>query len=55
MNYDDLDYDNARVLTVSAEERPQIGAKEYRAIEYPQHGLKATWTSEGGLKFEEVE
>lgn len=55
MNYDDLDYDNARVLTVSAEERPQIGAKEYRAIEYPQHGMKVTWTSEGGLKFEEVE
>lgn len=55
MSYDDLDYDNARVLTVSAEERPEIDAKAYRAIEYPQHGLKATWTSEGGLKFEEVE
>lgn len=55
MSFDDLDYDNARVLTVSAEERPEIDATQYRAINYPQHGLKATWTSEGGLRFEEAE
>ena len=55
MNYDDLDYDTARVLTVSAEERPEIDAKRYCEIEYPQPEYKVTWTSEGGVKFEEVE
>ena len=55
MNLDDLDYDNARVLTASAEERPEIDAKRYREIEHPQPTCKCTWTSEGGLKFEEVD
>ena len=55
MNLDDLDYDKARVLTATAEERPEIDAKMYRAIQYPQPTCKCTWTSEGGLKFEEVE
>ena len=55
MNYDDLDYDTARVLTASAEERPEIDAKRYCEIKYPQPEYKCTWTSEGGVKFEEVE
>ena len=54
MNYDDLDYDTARVLTASAEERPEIDAKRYCEIKYPQPEYKCTWTSEGGVKFEEV-
>ena len=54
MNYDDLDYDTARVLTASAEERPEIDAKRYCEIKYPQPEYKCTWTSEGGVRFEEV-
>ena len=55
MNFDDLDYETARVLTASAAERPEIDAKRYRQIQHPQPTCKCTWTSEGGLKFEEVE
>lgn len=55
MNFDDLDYDTARVLTASAEERPEIDEKRYVEIRYPEPEYKCTWTSEGGVRFEEVD